>query len=378
MNTPTNNKLNIVFDVNRSLKANPPHYDKEEGINHVKREGGSLSSLRTINSKGVSQQARQMTLEDDQRKIENSYRANGVLYDRQVMVAELCDDKGLDLISGYGRHYTLQEMGVDHYFYDIVKFESNYWREVWKARLNNTKDHNSQGTPPTEGSYLKTLTKMEEDNSFNAKDDDEVRLALFRSSNGQLTTKQIEKLLNKFRKGCSRYTTTVAMNKTDANRAAKKLGLPTSGYNEHKDTKAYGREGFHGRTGFVCRNGGNLVKEAMSWAVNYKQYGKPVELVAYTEHTNLDEEKIADQRKKFKGTIENIINDVIKSIFKEEYHNMVQFKGFLAQIQSPNPADEGRPMERGLVDVDGKMIYEMVDGKKVYPNKKKGALSVAA
>ena len=92
MNTPTNNKLNIVFDVNRSLKANPPHYDKEEGINHVKREGGSLSSLRTINSKGVSQQARQMTLEDDQRKIENSYRANGVLYDRQVMVAELIKD----------------------------------------------------------------------------------------------------------------------------------------------------------------------------------------------------------------------------------------------------------------------------------------------
>ena len=162
------------------------------------------------------------------------------------------------------------------------------------------------------------------------------------------------------------------MNKVDANAAAKKLGLPTSGHVKDLSSDAFGQ------VGFVCRNGGNITGEVMSWAKLYLDYKVPVSIVAYVEHTDLNETKISDARKTFKKTLERVLEQYIKPIFKEEFHNMYKFEGFLAQICGPDPDQGGRPKERGLVDVDGNIIYEIVDGKKVYPNKKKGALSVAA
>jgi hypothetical protein len=42
----------------------------------------------------------------------------------------------------------------------------------------------------------------------------------------------------------------------------------------------------------------------------------------------------------------------------EKYHNMIVVKGFIAQIQDPDPTAGGKPLERGLVDVNGKIILD--------------------
>lgn len=370
-----NNQIQIVFDVNRSLKANPPKYDVNLGIRHVAREAGKLSDLITVTAKGVSLQPREKTIDDKQFNLKHSYTVNGVMYEKEVMVAELRKDGKKELISGFGRLHALQEMGVDTYFYDVVEFTTPFWKTVWKRRFNVSRDHIGQGTPQTEASYLKGLIELKSDEQFKCTGpggDIAVLEALEIMSDGQLTEAKKRTLLRKFRKNNSKYASTVAMNKVDANAAAKKLGLPTSGYVQDLSSDVYGQ------SGFVCRNGGKIIGEVMSWAKLYLDYKIPVSIVAYVEHTDLNETKIRDARVSFEKTLERVLEQYIEPIFKEEFHNMFKFEGFLAQICGPDPDQGGRPKERGLVDVDGNIIYEMVDGKKVYPNKEEEALSVAA
>ena len=79
--------MQLLFDVKRSLAANPPNYPENKGITHVERKRGKLSSLRTENEKGISLQPREKEKETGE-DLKTSFRTHGVLYDREVMVAE--------------------------------------------------------------------------------------------------------------------------------------------------------------------------------------------------------------------------------------------------------------------------------------------------
>ena len=103
---------------------------------------------------------------------------------------------------------------------------------------------------------------------------------------------------------------------------------------------------------------GNLEKQVISWAKKFDHYNEPIEITGYVEHTDLTEEVIRKARKVFVSQLENTI-EVVKKYLGKEYHDMVEFKGFLAQITTPDPEQGGRPKERGLVDVNGNIIYEV-------------------
>jgi len=59
--------MQLQFDINRSLKANPPKYGK--GIKFIERKVGKLSELRVVDSNGISLQPREKNLEYEQRNI---------------------------------------------------------------------------------------------------------------------------------------------------------------------------------------------------------------------------------------------------------------------------------------------------------------------
>ena len=198
--------MQLLYDINRSLKANPPSYPSDKGIKFIERKDGVLSKLKIMTPTGVLLQPREKSLEEGQYGLEHSYRVNGVLYDKEVMVVELRADGEEELISGYGRNATFAKIGAKRYFYDLVEFESPYWKEVWKRRFNTSKDHVAKGTPNSEGTYLKGLVAMKSIDSFDDKDDDVIREALFDMSNGDLELDDIEKLLTKFRKSNSKYS----------------------------------------------------------------------------------------------------------------------------------------------------------------------------
>ena len=339
--------MQLLFDVNRSIKENPPEYGDPDitGIEFIERKIDKLSNLRIEDRDGISLQPREKSIEDAQRELEHSFRMNGVLYEKQVMVAELCDDGVEELISGYGRKRTFDNMGVKTYFYDLIKYRSPYIRAIDKRRRNALADHIAKGVPNTQGTYIQS------DNAFNDKNDDAIRLALLQMSNNQLSEKQVENLLTKYRKSNSKYIGITAYDKIEANKAAEELELPTSGYVRDISSKAFDT------TGWVYRTG-DLKKEVISWAEKYDNYGEKIKITGYIEHTDLDEETIQKARKVFEKALNKTIKDVIKKYFDVKYHDMVEFQGFLAQITTPDIKQNGKRKERGLVDVDGNIIKE--------------------
>lgn len=340
--------MQLVFDVTRSLKVNPPNYGK--GITWIDRKPGKLSGLKVVDSDGNTLQPRELTLEDGQRTIEKSFSVHNVMYDKEVMVAEERENKVEELVSGYGRYGAFQSMGVDTYFWDVVKFDSPYWREVWKRKFNATKDHIAKGTPNSEGTYLKGLVAMKFLDSFDDTDDDVIREALFDMSDGELELDDIEKLLKKFRKSNSKYSTIRAFTKKEANAAATNLGLPCGGYVKNVASPAYGKVGY-------LLYGGDLKDKILDMAQYYDYYKQKISITGYIQHTELDEEVIRKARKLFVEQIDNSIA-LIKQYLDSKYHDMIEFEGFLAQILVRDKLNGGLPKERGIVDVNGKIIIE--------------------
>ena len=345
--------MQLQFDINRSLKANPPQYGV--GVQFIERKIGKLSTIRTTDSKGNSLQPREKNIESEQRNTKHSFEVNGVMYGKNVMVTELCNDNIEELISGYGRMYTFGEMGVDTYFWDVVKFDSPYWKAIRKRSLNAGQDHIAQGTPNTEGTYIKGLVELKNTDSFNWRDDDAIKTALFEMSEGQpgraqLNEKQIKDLLKKFRKSNSKYIGINAYNKLDANKAALNLGLPTSGYVKDISLDAFDT------VGFVYKSG-DQQKEIISWAKHYDNYGQKIKITGYIEHTDLDEEIIKRARDAFMEQLYKTV-EAMKTYLDTNYHDIIEFQGFLAQITTPDPKQGGKPKERGLVDINGIIIKE--------------------
>jgi len=338
--------MQLNFDISRSLAASPPDslYGKKEGVNFIGREIGKLSELIVTDDKGISYQPREKSLEDGQRTLENSFQAYGVLYDREPMVVELRKDGQLELISGFGRRETLMRMGVDTYFYDKITFESPLVKETQKVALNASKDHVAKGTPNTEGTYLKYLTKLKENKSFNWRDDKECKRQLSAASEGSLTTKQINAILKKWRKSNAKSTSVLALDKTDANKIASGLGQPTSGFVKDVSSTAYKQ------VGFVYKSG-RLKKEVISWVEKFDEYGKKLKLTFYVEHTELDEKIIERQREAIMEQFENTLNNVLRKYFDKKYHDIIESVSFIAQIKSPDPNNEGKPKEEGLVEI---------------------------
>tara|TARA_B100000408_G_scaffold39203_1_gene29697 strand:- start:284 stop:1306 length:1023 start_codon:yes stop_codon:yes gene_type:complete len=340
--------MQLLFDVKRSLAANPPNYPTDKGIIHIERKRGKLSSLRTENEKGISLQPREKNLEDTQRTTEHSFRVNNVMYNKEVMVAEDCDDGVEELISGYGRKYTFDKMGVDNYFWDLVKFESPYWKAIWKRRLNASKDHIANGTPNTEGTYLKGLVELKKTTSFKFKNDDDVKIALFDMSDEQLDEDQIEKLLKKFRKSNSIEEGVIGLTQKDANDIAKALGLPSSGYVKDTSSPAWDTLGY-------VRYNGDISNKIVDFVNQYNNYGQKILITGFIEYVVHD--RIGKQREAWIKQLNKGI-EWMKNHLDKRYHNILEFQGFIAQINTPDDTQGGNPRERGLVDVKGKIIRE--------------------
>lgn len=340
--------MQLLFDINRSLKANPPIYPEDKGIKFVERKRGKLSSLRTEDSKGVSLQPREKNLEQTQRGTEHSFKVNNVMYDKEVMVAELCDDNVEELISGFGREYVFNNMGVDTYFWDVVEFDSPYWKAIWKRRLNASKDHIANGTPNTEGTYIKGLVELKNTKGFNFKNDDQVKLALLEMSDGQLNEDQTEKLFKKFRKNNSIEEGVIALTQKDANVAVTKLGLPSSGYVKLTSSPAWDTLGFVRHKGDIS----NKIVDFVNLYDNYNQKILITGFIEYVVHDNIKKQRQA-WLKQFQVGIE-----WIKTHLDEKYHDILEFQGFIAQINTRDDSQGGLPRECGLVDVNGKIIKE--------------------
>ena len=338
--------MNIVFDVNRSLEKNPPNYG--QGIEFVERKAGRLKDLVTMDEKGISLQPREKEKETGE-DLKTSFRTHGVLYDREVMVAEKREDEEEELQSGFNRWGDLGEMGVKRYFWDVIRYTSPFYKPMWKRRFNaSLKDHLAKGIPNKIGDYMKGLEEAVALGSFKWQDDDAVREAIDFMANGSEDDVGIEKLLKKFRKNKNPNPNVVALDTPKANKILENLGLPYNGYIKDASKKSYGKIGF-------SRWDGNFQSFMCKYVDLYDSYHEPINIYGFIEY--LVAEQVTQQRQNFLKHFQDSVDWAEKHLNKK-YHDIFHFIGFLAQITTPNPLDGGKRKERGIVDVNGNIIID--------------------
>ena len=338
--------MNMVFDINRSLKANPPNYGP--GIEWIERKAGRLEDLVTMDSEGVSLQPREKEKETGE-DLKTSFKTHGVLYDREVMVVEKREDEEEELQSGFNRWDDLGELGVERYFWDLIRYDSPFYKALWKRRFNaSLKDHLAKGIPNKSGDYMKGLEEAVGMESFNWQDDGAVIDAIDFMANGSKDSDQIEGLLKKFRKTKNPNPNVVALDTPKANKVLEGLGLPYNGYIKDASKKSYGKIGF-------SRWDGNFQSFMCKYVDLYDSYHEPINIYGFIEF--LVAEQVTQQRKNFLKHFQDSVDWAEKHLNKK-YHDIFHFIGFLAQITTPNPLDGGKRKERGIVDVNGKIIID--------------------
>jgi len=343
--------MQLLFDIKRSLAANPPKNQHGVGVIFNDRKQGKLKDLVVKNSKGISLQPREKNIEENRAEGETlSFKQDGVLYKKDVMVVELRKDGELELISGFNRrNYLMKDYGKDvTYFYDVVQFESPFYKTLWKRRYNSGKDHRAQGVPNTIGSYVKGLIEAKNGDQFVSTDDDAVRAAIDFMADGKKSPEQIEAILSKFRETNSKEVGIIALNTDMANSYARLLGLPVKGY--QKSVKNNPRL----ETGFV-RGSGDFKSKMVTWIDLIDYYNQPVQItgfVMFAEHDN-----ILKQRTKWLKDFNSFLK-WMEDKGLGHYSKQIHFKGFIAQITTEDTSQGGKPKDRGLVDVNGKIIRE--------------------
>ena len=338
--------MQIQYDIQRSLKVSPPNYGK--GITWIDRKSIKLDSLVTVDSKGVSLNPRQKDLETPDHE-GLTFEKQGVLYDKEVMVCELRKDNLQELLSGFGRKYYFEKKSIDTYFLDVIKFDNDYWKAVWKRRFNSGKDHVAKGIPNTEGSLLLGLSEARKEESFNWKDNTACLEALDFMANGSKSVDQLEKLLAKYRQTNHKDDNVRALNTEMANTLSVKMGLPHKGYCKDASKPYFGKIGYNIYNGDFSSN----MKKMIDF---YDSYKTQIELYGFIQHIIV--EKLPNDRKNFVKDVKKTIK-WMNSHFSKKYKDIVSFKGFHGQLRTKNPADGGDPTERGIVDVNGNILVDL-------------------
>ena len=340
--------MQIQYNIQQSLKRKPPTYNPEEGINFIDRIHGHLPSIIKVDPEGNSLNPRKKELE----KYDHDGLTfhNGVLYDKELMVVEKREDGELELISGFGRCHWFNERDIDTYMVDVVKFKSPYWKHLHKIRFNASPDHVAKGIPNTEATLLKGLDDAKEANSFNWKSKSQRMRALRFMTNGSKTEEQLKTLDKKWYGDNPSDETIRALKTPIANKLCKELELPYKGYVNDASLSSYGRIGFN-----ISRTDDIDIK-MRTFIDLYDEWKVPIELYGFIQH--VVPKNFANQRYEMLETWKKSIIWWQEKL-PDEYKNILEFKGFHAQLRSKNPADGGRPTERGIVDVKGKIIIDL-------------------
>tara|TARA_A100001388_G_C28773086_1_gene505221 strand:- start:582 stop:1598 length:1017 start_codon:yes stop_codon:yes gene_type:complete len=337
--------MQLLYDINRSIKAYPPITGK--GIKSSQREEGSLEDLVLVDENDISLQPRIKKLEDTQYGLVNDFTRFGVDYTKEPMIVERRPDGNLELISGFGRHSALTKMGVTKYFYEVVEFDSPYDKIVWKRKFNCGEDHRKKGTPNGLDTYKKGLVELKRTSSFNFRSDTACRLAIQEMADGTLSDEDVEVVLKRFRKSNTKEESVEGYTQAEANKKAKELGYPTCGYVKDSSNPAWDRIGF-------VRHDGDFSSKIQDILKLYvEQNQTKVEIIGFIQNPIHD--RIANQRKNYMKKFDATVKWMEEHL-KEEFHNVVEFQGFLPQILTADPNQNGLSRERALVDKFGKHI----------------------
>ena len=254
-------------------------------------------------------------------------------------------------LSGWTRDVSFNQLGWNHYFFDILEFDSPLEREKYKVATNNclaprtyntTTDHYRNMTtwldngllPITEESIRETVYEIY------VEGDDNDREAM------------IGNLLSYSGIPIGDIRTFHSQGGTNSTQEyAEQNGYPHGG-DKNKNVSAIG----------YTMHSASAMGTWMNMLVKAFEYKKDCEARAYIKQPVPAE--FDDQRKKFfnifNETREKLEKVILNCVYLEDGKIKVRipviWKGFYAQKINPNPEKGGNPTEDGCVDVNGNPI----------------------
>ena len=358
-------KLKLTWNIVDSKEANPPEklYRGFLGMIVKGRFPFLVNEVKTVDPAGNTVQIRdkELSVPDHQGL---SFETAGVLYDEPPMVLEQRSDGCLELLSGFGRLHYFKKHGVTEYFADVVTFTHPVYKEAAKIKLNLTKSHQSYGIPNTDNTYSRGLDDFKR-KSDDWKDKKKLRNHLeYITSNTDgepsKTTKQLDSLIKRWYKRNSPFDNIRSLTGPLANKQSNLMGLPYGGLcNNSKDRKKpyYGKSGYN-----ICRST-DIQYKITEIVNNFKddpKNRKKTYLTAFIISANPN--TLNDERKKYYHDVVLPVFEWMKKHVKLpvgfKVSDVIEFVGFHAQLMTPNLADGSRPTERGIVDMNGKIIID--------------------
>lgn len=340
-------RTQLEFSVIESLKECPLYIKKElSGIRVNIRDEFIVKDVIIVDEKGVSLNSRQIAIHT---KNNITWDYLGVLYDKKPIVLWRRPDGKLQLISGFNRMAMLLKRGQIKFFADIVEFEDDAAKFISTIAFNCSDDHLSGGIPPTDRTIVKVLHEAVIDKSFDHTGPNgnvELRRVINEMTLNKYSPDHVEKIVTKFRKTHHIEQSVEAYDTPKANTLLESLGLPYGGDKAIKQT---------GRLGFALPNITHT--KVAQWVDYYEKHLMKTIIEIYTFIDDISPDNVKNQRKQQKIQYEETIN-WLKSHYKDKFHNIVMHGGCIAQINSKNPKDGGKRLERGIVDWNGNIIID--------------------
>ena len=336
------------IDLQRSKEQSPSNYS--DGVILKKR----IRTLRSNCTWSATQEFRvDVNNIQNIRDLTDSYKVYGMLYDEPVQVVEV-DPNNKDRflgVAGHHRDKAQEELGWDYAIYDVVKFKTPQDRIAFGATSN-------QHTPKaclTKEDLVKVITMAVKDGSKGCLTNDDASVKGFISRIAKnKTSSQQDGIFKKYRSTKSKYESMKPLDGKAANELAAELNVPYEGDENIADS---------GECGYIKEPGG--YKTVMHDGLKlWVEDDHDIVVTGYITHP--DPSNLYKRRGTWKNGIDSMNNflykvaakltnmsyDDVKLLGKSPF----KYGGFLPQVVTNDPKQNGLPKENGIVDVNGQLI----------------------
>lgn len=344
------------FDIDESLRLSPPKYGK--GVRFIKR----IVLNRNDVTYSKQHQVRVLAIEESKiTEIRDSFDVRGWVHNQPVPTIKVdpTNKSRFTGTSGWHRNAAANSAGWETMIYDVLEFDSP---RAERVHMNSTNPAGLPFVPVTKQDLVKQI-KEAVNNKEILNDDVDIKLFIREIASHQ-TDKYHDNIYANFRQHMSHSATLLVYRCVGNDDGTTKsysetFNLPFKGDSRFNQTK---------QLGFITSE--SSPKTALYTAkLLYKDYaGVKTKFFGFIDKP-IENPKLNDQRKKF---LEEFNDFILKDCLATQFHleqlgydvdinkilksHPVVFAGFLHQDISPDAMNDGKPLEYGIVDVNGKQV----------------------
>lgn len=359
--------MKTLFDINESLKLCPPKY--QPGVKFVKRIILNRSSV----TYHIDKNPRVLNVVAERiPDLRDSFLTNGFIHTEPpptIKVDPSNKDRFIGL-SGYHRNAAAEQANWKTMMYDVLEFDSPKDERTHRLTSNHVFTPCIPNTVEDLVKQLREAVANKEIPNIESEIKDYIKII---AADKPESVK--DKIFKNFKKTQSVSDTLLCYHSGSGENStttyAKKHGLPFSGRGNWKTT---------GRLGYITKESTPRITlhDAKHHSKNHAD--QIIEIYAYIQ-SPIDGKALNRQRKEYKESFDRFIEndclmlqhqlrifgfDVPLSDIKKKHP--VRLVGFLPQDITPDPFNNGKPKENGIVDVNGRSIDWQKFKTKIYEN----------